>query len=173
MGDWALVAELTKAKTLKGGLVARSVAGLPFLLEPGLEVAFVPPQHDAPRRGVVESVSEGAKGAHIVVFEGVADADTANRLAGCFCLVRRADLPEDAFVYDDDDLAGFEVHDAQAGFVGTVEGIVDNPGQSLLSVERGPGAAPALIPLVDELIAGIDEDARRIDVRLPAGLLDL
>ena len=36
-----------------------------------------------------------------------------------------------------------------------------------------PEGGEALIPLVDEFIVDVDEDDRRIDVSLPAGLLDL
>ncbi len=97
---------------------------------------------------------------------------------GCHCLVRRADLPQGALTrggrgaWD-----GWEVHDARAGLVGTVAGIQELPGQGLLEVAHGregrPDGAPVLVPLVDALVCGVDEDARRIDVDLPDGLLDL
>ena len=35
------------------------------------------------------------------------------------------------------------------------------------------GGRRVLVPLVDALVVGLDEDARRIDVDLPDGLLDL
>ena len=35
------------------------------------------------------------------------------------------------------------------------------------------GGRTVLVPLVDAFVSGIDEDARRIDVDLPDGLLDL
>ena len=65
------------------------------------------------------------------------------------------------------------MHDARAGFVGVVESVVENPGQFLLSVAPADGGGPVLVPLVDALVVGLDEDARRIDVDLPDGLLDL
>lgn len=173
MRAWVNVAELARTKTLSGGLVARSVPGLPFLLSEGLEVAFVPPRHEGPRRGIVESTKHEGKDAYLVTFEGVRDIDTAELLAGCYCLVRRADLPEDALVAVDDDLAGYEVHDACIGYVGIVEDVLENPGQTLLSVARAGGSGSALIPLVDAFVTGFDDDARRIDVALPDGLLDL
>ena len=49
----------------------------------------------------------------------------------------------------------------------------DNPGQSLLVVDRADGQSPLLIPLVDEFLVGIDEERERIDVDAPAGLLSL
>ncbi len=54
-----------------------------------------------------------------------------------------------------------------------VESVVENPGQFLLSVAPADGGRRVLVPLVDALVVGLDEDARRIDVDLPDGLLDL
>ena len=72
----------------------RATAGLPFLLEEGMEVAFVPPVLDVPRRATVSAIEE--QGLDLIVFfEGVEDRSTAEALAGCHCLVRRADLPEE------------------------------------------------------------------------------
>lgn len=173
MRTWANVAELSKTKTLTGGLVARCVPGLPFLLEEGMEVAFVPPQHDAPRRARVQSVQDAGRGTYLVMFEGIDSIGVAELLVGCSCLVRRVDLPEGALVVETDGLAGFEVHDVRAGLVGTVESVVENPGQSLLSVARTGGGQPVLVPLVDAFVVRFDEDARCIEVDLPDGLLEL
>ena len=115
MRTWANVAELSKTKTLTGGLVARCAPGLPFLLEEGMEVAFVPPRHDAPRRARVLSVQDAGRDAFLVTFEGVDSIDVAELLVGCSCLVRRADLPESALAAEADGLEGFEVHDAPTG----------------------------------------------------------
>ena len=109
MRTWANVAELSKTKTLTGGLVARCAPGLPFLLEEGMEVAFVPPRHDAPRRARVLSVQDAGRDAFLVTFEGVDSIDIAELLVGCSCLVRRADLPESALAAEADGLEGFEV----------------------------------------------------------------
>lgn len=175
MREWANVAELTKTKTLAGGLIARPAPGLPFLLSEGLEVAFVPPQIDAPRCARVASVTVEGRDFHLVMFEGVDSIDSAERLVGCSCLVRRADLPAGvlAAASEATGLAGFEVHDQQAGFVGLVEDTVENPGQVLLSVAPATGGRSVLIPLVDEFVVSLNEDARRLDVALPGGLLDL
>ena len=173
MRTWANVAELSKTKTLTGGLVARCAPGLPFLLEEGMEVAFVPPRHDAPRRARVLSVQDAGRDAFLVTFEGVDSIDVAELLVGCSCLVRRAYLPESALAAEADGLEGFEVHDARAGVVGVVESVVENPGQFLLSGAPADGGRRVLVPLVDALVVGLDEDARRIDVDLPDGLLDL
>ena len=177
MRDWMHVADLARTKTLQGGLVARSASGLPFLLHEGMEVAFVPPRHEAPRRSIVKSVREEGD-AYVVAFEGVDDIATAQLLSGCRCLVRRADVPEDARATERDSLAGWEVCDVRTGFVGVVSAVVENPAQTLLEVvlrdvARQDGGHAILIPMVEAFIASIDEEARRIDMTLPEGLLDL
>lgn len=149
----------------------RSAAGLPFLLEEGLEVAFVPPVLDAPRRARVREVTEQGNDV-VVFFEGVEDRTTAEMLAGCHCLVRRADLPEDALAIGSHGLVGWTARDEAAGFSGTVADVVENPGQVLLQLAGSDGRT-VLVPLVDEFVAGFDEDAREIALRAPAGLYDL
>ena len=170
MGAWADVAIATSAKHKGEGLAVRCTAGSSFLLREGMEVAFVPSVLDAPRRGVVSSVS-GANGMRATVaFEGFSPED-AEALEGCHILARRDDFGNGE-IEGAGPLFGFEVHDASEGFVGNVVGLVDNPAQALLEVERADGAI-VLVPVVDEFIAGIDEDASRIDIDAPAGLLDL
>lgn len=175
MRAWMNVAELARTKTLQGGLVARSAPGLPFLLREGMEVAFVPPQHDAPRRGVVKSVRDEGRGAYLVAFEGVDGIADAELLSSCRCLVRRSDIPEGAVPVEGEGLVGWEVRDKRFGLVGRVCDLVENPSQTLLEIAADDAGVPrtVLIPLVDAFVVGFDEDERRIDVDVPEGLLDL
>lgn len=172
MGAWVRVAEFTKAKHVKGGLVARSVAGLPFLLEEGISAAFVPPVIDVPRNGTVTEVHPDPKGGCVVYFDTVTDANTADALVGCYALVRREDLPDDVLELQEGGIEGFTVVDAESGVIGTVVSINEMPGQHLLEVERENGKT-VLIPVVDEFLEGLDEEERCIYVNLPEGLLDL
>ncbi|WP_297155421.1 ribosome maturation factor RimM [uncultured Ellagibacter sp.] len=176
MRTWADVAWLATAKNLDGGLVVRSASGLPFLLEEGMEVAFVPPVLDVPRRAKVEEIRPQDDTSAVVWFEGVADIDTAKALCGCHVLVRREELPELAQAVaaaHSDGASGWEVHDAKAGLLGTLSRVEDNPGQSLLIVDRAGGEGTLLIPLVDEFLIGVDDERERIDVDVPRGLLSL
>lgn len=173
MRAWTDVAVLARTKNLQGGFVAQSAAGLPFLLSEGLEVAFVPPVSDAPRRARVTTVSAIDDRTAVVAFDAVEGIDAAEALVGCHCLVRRADLPEGSLDAHAGAWDGWEVHAARAGLVGTVAGIQELPGQDLLEVVPAAGGRTVLVPLVDALVAGVDEDARRIDVDLPDGLLEL
>lgn len=176
MRAWIDVATLARTKNIKGGLVARAASGLPFLLEAGDRVALVPPVLDAPRNVCVESVSPSGPDEGVVRFREVTDADTAEALVGCHCLLRRDEVDLD-FLDDEDDLPsweGWEVFDAHAGKVGIVEAVEDRPLQPLLVVGRAdaPGSS-VLIPLAEEFIVDVDEDLRLIKLDCPSGLLDL
>ncbi len=172
MSAWVRIAEFTKAKHLKGGLVAHSVAGLPFLLEEGLHVAFVPPQLDVPREGTVTELREDPKGGFVVAFDTVRDVDAAEALVGCFCLARRDDLPDDVLELQEGGIEGFSVVDEVAGLLGVAVAINEMPGQHLLEVAR-PDGTTVLIPVVDEFVVGVDEEERCIHVSVPSGLLEL
>lgn len=174
MRTWVDIACLAYTKNVNGGLVARSAAGLPLLLSEGMEVALVPPVLDAPRNVTVELLQPRSDEEAVVFFKEVKGVDVAEMLVGCHCLVRRAEVAEELAELESDlpSWEGWQVYDASAGFVGEVADIEDRPLQPLLVVARA-GATEALIPLVEEFIVRVDEEARRIDLRLPAGLLDM
>lgn len=171
---WVDAAELVASQGLKGRLVARSAHGLPFLLEEGMTVHFVPPTLEGPREAVVRFAGQDSSAHHLVEFDGVGSVEVAQRLVGSHCLVARADLPEgferggDAWLAG---LIGLAVVDESCGYVGDIVDVQDMPTQHLLVVER-EGGEEALVPLVDDFIAGVDEQAGELRMNLPAGLLD-
>ena len=173
MRTWKDVATLVKPKNATGRFVARAAAGLPFLLERGVEVAFVPPQTDLPRRGIVVYSNELPDGTFVVAFDTVTDEKAAHGLAGVHCLMRREDVqdlmdPEDPLSWN-----GWHVFYEDGRCIGEVTGLLDNPGQMLLEVQR-PGDVPlAYIPVVDEFIVNVDERQHVLTVQLPPGLLTL
>ena len=69
-------------------------------------------------------------------------------------------------------MIGWTVRDVNEGVLGTVSDIVENVAQSLMEVERPEGGS-VLIPLVEEFIVGIDEDACEVTVQVPEGLTQL
>lgn len=172
MSEWVRVASLGKAKNLKGGLLAYPCEGLPFLLAPGMEVVFVPPLLRTPRSGRVENISHQAGEAYLVQFDTIDSIDLAERLQDRFCLVRRTALPEgwDAGKLDP---IGFTLIDPEGTALATVVAHEDNPAHPLLVVCRTSDAQTARIPLVEDFIVSIDEEAKTITMALPDGLLDL
>lgn len=170
MSEWVDVATILNASGSKGELVVRCTAGSSFLLASGQRASFVPPVLDAPRRAAVEHTShiDGMRGA--VRFTGVSAQDAA-KLVGCHVLVLRSEL-DPAALDAAGGLGGYEVHDALTGYVGTVAGLIDNPAQTLLEVER-PDGSMVLVPVVDEIVLDVDDQVRRVDIAAPAGLFDL
>ena len=71
MGSWTNVAALLRAKTNEGGLSVKPTEGLPFLLEKGMEVTFVPPVLRIPRSGKVLDVEEMSEGRYMVCHTGL------------------------------------------------------------------------------------------------------
>ena len=177
MGSWTNVAALLRAKTNEGGLSVKPTEGLPFLLEEGMEITFVPPVLRIPRSGKVEAVEETSEGRFMVWFDCIDNRTDAEKLEGHFCLVRTSCLPEDFDKQEGLDIVGFAIANADGERIGEVVDIEENPMQSLLVVQR-EAAEPAeagevLIPLVDEFIVSLDEEQKEIRVSLPEGLLDL
>jgi len=174
MRPWVDVAYLAKTRNLDGSFVVKATTGLPFLLEEGMEVAFVPPQTDCPRRVHVEHIRLVDDESAEVKFDAVNDSDVAHQLLGCHCLARRAELDEELLNAAPVKWQGWTVVDAERGLLGSVSDIIENPGQDLLEVDRGGDAAdPLLIPVVEEFIIDVDPDNLCITVDVPQGLLEL
>lgn len=171
MSKWAIVARLTKAKTHEGDLFVRSAEGLPFLLEEGMEVVFVPPVLKVPRSGVVESIEEKGNDLYQVSFSTIDSIDLSEQLVGHYCLVKKADLPADYDTNDSFEVIGYTLKDSEGSYIGIVHSVEENPAHPLLVVEYDQH--DVRIPLVDELLVSLDEEEKCIVMDLPAGILSL
>lgn len=170
MTAWANVATLVKTKNLEGGLVVRMSQQPSFLLYEGIEVHFVPPVLDAPRKAMVESVRHISDETYLVFFSDIYSIEIAQKLIGCSCLIHRSQLVE-ANEQSEASWIGFEVFDQEYGYIGKVDEVIENPYQLLLSVSLRD--RQVLIPFVDEIVREVDEAKSSIDVCIPKGLLDL
>ena len=131
-----------------------------------------------PRRVPVRScwLSQSRGGQAIFHFEGSDSISDAEKLVGLeirIPLLERTQLP--AGTYYIDDLAGCEVIEKNGAAIGCVrdvqatgEGIAGTP---ILIVDSPNGEL--LIPLAQDICVQVDTNARRIEVVLPEGLLDL
>ena len=178
MAAWADVAVITKARTNDRGFVVRRTAGLLYSLEPGDAVDFVPPALDIPRHAIVTGTQPIDEKTYCVRFD--IDAAAYGRdMVGMHCLVSRdgRDIGE----LHDLTYAGYAVESAEFGHIGqVVELDAESPQPKLIvqpaseAGERAVGdSAEIVIPFVDAFIVAIDDDAQRIDVDIPRGLLDL
>ena len=105
----------------------------------------------------------------IVKFEDIDTQERARELTGCEVF-----FPRDLADIDDDTISwaaivGFDVIDAKSGNkIGSITSVDDTTINILFELEDG-----RLIPASEDLITAIDQQARTIMMRLPAGLLDL
>lgn len=171
MRAWANVAEISNTKSLQGKLVVRSTSGFPFLLEPGMEVALVPPSLDAPRTAQVVSVEKMSGEKYLVELDTVTDVDTAHILKGRSILIKRSALDAVSDHLSRHPLTGYFVQDVTRGSLGVVEEVKENPYQDLLVVSDGKRVV--YIPCVDAFIIETDDEAHSLTVDIPDGLFDL
>lgn len=112
------------------------------------------------------------RGGFLLRFREVADRETAERLQGAELLMDRDDLrPLEDDEYFLHELVGLEVVDEAHGSLGPVLEIYDTAGQVLASVTVD--GRERLLPLRRETVRHVDREARRIDVTMPSGLLEL
>jgi 16S rRNA processing protein RimM len=195
------VAQIVRPHGRRGEVAADLLTDFPELLIQRREVLLHRPgSSEAPRRVVVRSAWLHKRQA-ILHFEGsdsISDAEKFVGLGVTISLAERAALPEGNYYYSD--FIGCEVYEVKeveeaeevedqsaspvgaaeptsAGFssstslLGTVREVQLLGGPAVLAVDTPDGEL--LIPFAAEICVHIDLAARRIFVRLPAGLREL
>ena len=115
----------------------------------------------------------------VLKLKGIDDASRAAKLRGLSAMVARGEepaLPEDSWYVAR--LVGMEVVDEAGSGLGRVKDVMPTAGADLLIVqridERGElTEREAMIPIAREIVLDVDEETRRITVRLPEGLLEI
>jgi len=119
----------------------------------------------------VLSVSALGGGHQRVVLEGIEDADAAQALRGGAVMVTAADLPplkEGEFYYFQ--IAGAEVILTDGRRLGTIEDIMPTGGHDVWVVRDGQ--REVLVPVIADVVKGMDLEARRVTIEAVPGLLD-
>lgn len=110
-----------------------------------------------------ESFNQRGTSRALVRLTGVHSLKDADELAGRDVF---ADYFEDE---EEEDLTGWKVLGEDGSQIGTITDYEDIPGNLCIYVDTTDGER--LLPLHDDLILGMDDDARTITLRIPAGLL--
>ena len=164
-----VVARIGKAHGLKGEVTVQVHTESPQeRFTPGAE--FV----TEPDRGtlVVRTVRLHQQ-VYLLGFEGFTDRTAAESLRNT-----RLHLEEDEVADDGDDgwfekdLLGLSVQLRDGTVIGEVSALHTREVQDLLEVRR-PDGRQVLIPFVEEIVPEVDEEAGRVVVDPPAGLLEL
>ncbi|MCT4638274.1 MAG: ribosome maturation factor RimM [Bacteroidales bacterium] len=107
----------------------------------------------------------------IVKLEDIEDNDRAKRFIGTDILMRKSDLAE----VDTDpnmELIGFKIIDKTSGWEGTLDRVIDTPGNKLF-VASNDENDEVFIPAHDDLIKKINYKKRVIKMTLPDGLIEI
>jgi 16S rRNA processing protein RimM len=107
----------------------------------------------------------------LVELKGISRENEAKRLVDCEVWVSVDDLVEGEAVAPAGAVIGYKVVDEQYGYLGEVIDIDDPERNPLFVIEKG--GKEILVPVADEFIVSIDDDAREITLRTPEGLIDL
>jgi 16S rRNA processing protein RimM len=121
----------------------------------------------------IESIQLGDKSFAKVRLEGVDTEESARRLLRKDLYLPLAALPElEGLHFYDHEVVGFKVIDKNYGEVGTLIEVVDYKINPLLRID-GKNAKEVLLPLLADLVVGIDREAKELTVSAPAGLIEM
>lgn len=149
------IARVVRPHGKQGEVVVQPLRGLPFLLEPGQEVALTPPALKRDRFCTVTSVSDDGRQWR-VQFSGIDDLGAAEAVQGCWVLAHEEDVALDGFETAWDDLMGRSVIDGRYGDLGKVTGVIETPANDVLQVEGPYGEV--LIPLIEQALDEIPDE---------------
>ncbi len=163
--DWVAIALLGKPRGNRGELTAISLSSKPERFD-SLERVYL---SGYPEPFLIEEIWEH-KGALVFKFEGIDSISDAEKYHGCEVRLPAAERTAlDPGEYYHSDLIGCDVIDlATSKSLGKVTALQDAGGGGLLVIDGN-----LLFPFATGLCKSIDIVQKRIEVEVPAGLLDL
>jgi 16S rRNA processing protein RimM len=170
-----LVGTILRPHGIKGEVTVALWSDYDRRFAPGVDLAATLPAERAAggrRRERLLRVERSSpyKGGLRVAFAGVVDREAAEALRGLELWVPIDQVPEPpAGSYYVFELIGCRCVDERDGEIGTVVDLQEDGGGTLLEVEKD--GMRSVLPFVEAFLVGVDRDARRIDLRLPEGLL--
>ena len=104
-------------------------------------------------------------------FDGYESIEKVSEFTGCRIFLTTG---KSGRTHTDDitNLVGYLVLEQNDNFLGTITGIIQNPGQWLLSI-ASPSEKEILIPLHNDFIVSIDDAKKTIIMDIPDGLTDI
>lgn len=178
---WVLVARLIRPHGRRGELVAEILTDFPERFHERRLLYLIPPERVGTRPREMQLDSFWFLRSRIVMkFQGIDSINEAEGLRGYAVAIRAAErVPLEAGSFYVSDLMGCRVIDLNQGGseVGEIAGIDRDTSSTELLVVRPPGIRGSgnelLIPFVKEYVIRIDAANRRVEMRLPEGLLEI
>lgn len=167
--DTVLVGVLSRPHGVRGELRLEIHSDNPERFEPGSELVLVPSR--GPRRPVRVTGFRPVRGGGLITIEGCETREAASELRGARLEVERSRVPAaPAGFYYQYELVGCRCFEAAHGELGEVVDLVEDGGGHLLRIRNG--GREILVPFVEAFLERVDVAARRIDLRLPPGLVE-
>lgn len=174
--QWAWLARIRRPQGRKGEVLAEILTDFPEKFSERRRLWLIDADGSAAPHQAELLNHWPHKGAIVLHFAGVDSISAAEALGGLIVAIpqsERAALGEDeAYIGD---LIGCALLDVAAGTaapVGVIEDLDRSAGPVALLVVRGPGGE-ILIPFAKSYLRKIDLDAKRVEMALPEGLIDL
>jgi 16S rRNA processing protein RimM len=171
---WAILARLVSSQGRHGEILADILTDFPERFADRRRLFLV--ASEASETFSREAILENHwlhKGRIVLKFAGIDSIDEAESLRGLLVAVPRSErttLADDSVYIGD--LIGCEVIDLNGG-AASIGAVTDFDSQAGLLQVRTPGGAEALIPFAKAYLETIDIAGKRIEMRLPEGLLDI
>jgi len=187
--QWAWLARIRRPQGRKGEVFADILTDFPEKFADRSHLwLLADPDSPRPRTGTSSSPSlphatelrahwlhKGGIVLHFVGCDGITAAESLAGLIVAIPLDQRAPLSEDEIYIAD--LAGctlFDVSDNDPSEVGLIEDVDRNAGPvALLVVKSSHSQEEVLVPFAKSYLRLVDINARRVEMALPSGLIDL
>jgi 16S rRNA processing protein RimM len=178
---WVWLAQIRRPQGRKGEVFADIFTDFPEKFAERRRVWLLPAESVAGRTAAAPREAELTehwlhKGGVVLHFSGVDSITEAETLAGLIVAIprtERAALDEDeVYVSDLIGCALVDVAGAEPALVGNIEDVDRTAGPAALLVVRG-AAGEVLIPFAKSYLRKIDTAAKRVEMALPEGLVDL
>jgi len=172
--DWAIVARLVRSQGRHGEILADLLTDFPERFADRKRLYLLASENDRPPvREVTLERHWLHKGRVVLKFAGVDSINDAEALRGLLVAVpagERAPLTDDSLYVSD--LIGCDVVDVASEplEIGKVRDVDREAGLLVVQPQRGE---EVLIPFAKAYLVAIDTVAKRIEMHLPAGLLDI
>jgi 16S rRNA processing protein RimM len=165
-----LVGVLSRPHGIRGELRLEIHSDNPARFAPGSELLLVPSR--GPRRPVRVRRFRPVPSGGLIAIEGCETREEAEELQGARLEVERSRVPvAPAGFYYQYELVGCRCFEAAHGELGEVVDLVEDGGGHLLRVQSG--GRELLVPFVEAFLERVDVAARRIDLKLPPGLVEI
>ncbi|HUV68106.1 MAG TPA: ribosome maturation factor RimM [Terracidiphilus sp.] len=176
--QWIWLARLRRPQGRKGEVFADILTDFPEKFAERRRLWLVPENGPNAPREVTLANHWLHKGGIVLHFAGIDSISAAETLAGLIVAIprtERAPLADgETYIGDLIGCALVDVAGATQRVVGTIEDVDRSAGPVALLVVRAPGSADEiLVPFAKSYLRTIDLAAKRVEMALPEGLIDL